>query len=254
VAFVAADLAIGGPLELSSAFGYAATSAGRFTGLGNGGFAIVATAAVVLVGCAPRPAPWIPVLLAAVTCMIGAPMLGNDVGGLLTLAPVGVVLVAVLWRRFSWTVAVAAAALGVLLVLAVGAYDLQRPAAERTHLGRFLADGHWADVLGRRLAVDAHGYLVVPPLIPLVLIFLGIAVALWRGRWARVLPFGSPARAGLGAGLAVALIGHAVNDSGPVLVGIACITIGPFVVLQALAADDAVPPTVAPATKDPART
>jgi hypothetical protein len=45
-----------------------------------------------------------------------------------------------------------------------------------------------------------------------------------------------------------------VNDSGPVLVGIACITIGPFVVLQALAADEAVPPTVFPAAQDPVRT
>jgi len=238
VGFVAVDLGAGGPLELSSAFGYAATSAGRFTGLGNGGFAIVATAVAVLVACAPRRAPWIPVLLGATTVLIGAPVLGNDIGGLLTVASVSVVTVAVLWDAVRWQAVVGALVVGVGLVLAAGAYDLSRPPNERSHIGRFLTGGRWLDVLERRSAVNLHGYLVIPVLVPLVLIALGMAVGLWRGRWTGLLPLGSTSRVGLGAALAIALIGHAVNDSGPVLVGIACITIGPFLVLRALAVDE----------------
>jgi hypothetical protein len=78
-----------------------------------------------------------------------------------------------------------------------------------------------------------------------------MCVQLARGRWTGLLPARSPARVGLAASLAVALIGHAVNDSGPVLVGIACITVGPFLVHQALARDETSPSTAHPRGGEP---
>ena len=127
--------------------------AGRFTGYGNLSFgllsvsALLVTAAVAtLVGRRARPerarrATWGTVVgLGLVTvAIIGAPGLGRDFGGVLSALP-GFLLLALLLVRARVTVVRLGLILGAAVV-AVGtvAYlDWLRPAAERSHLGRFV--------------------------------------------------------------------------------------------------------------------
>src|SRR5439155_1605608 len=156
VALLVADVATGARLQVASVLGYAPTGAGRFYGIGNGAFGVLGAATVLAaaghLGRAPRRTDAlaaVAALFGLVVVVDGAPTLGADGGGVVTLVPVlAVVLVALARHRVSWRV-VAAAALGAVVVIAlVVGVDLLRPAADRTHLGRTLAVGF----LGGRLA------------------------------------------------------------------------------------------------------
>lgn len=192
------DAALGAPLAFNGALGMDAVVAGRFYGMSNTGFAIAAAALIVVIAAlrplAPHGRAWTVGLVALVgggaLVLDGAPWLGADLGGALTLAPVLVVLAVALAAprlgRRGWLRAGLGAGAGMLVVGAIlAALDLTRPADRRTHLGRFaagLADGSAWSTLGRKA-----GALIAPfvssglALAALAAGLIAIASAAWWG-------------------------------------------------------------------------
>lgn len=239
IALVTIDLGLGGPLQLSSAFGGAAHSAGRFTGLGNAAFAVYAGCALVAIHCGRRRAPWMVALLVLVTLADALPSLGGDVGGVVTLAPIFALTVAALWGRLSWrALFLAGAATTAVLGVAV-AVDLSRPEDARTHLARFVAGGGRSSSIGGKVAQNLGTYEAIPILAVVVAAAAAVAVLLWRGRFRRFLPPGTPARIGVVAAVAVALVGNLVNDSGPIVTLLVLSVLAPALVVRSAATDPA---------------
>ena len=267
VVLLVADLATGANLQTSSLLGYSYHSAARFTGLGNTAFAMLAATAVlaaalhvhhasrrreatVTAGC----------LLALVALVDGAPSLGSDVGGILTLVPVfGLVLMVLSGRRLSWkAVGLAAGAAVAVVVVATGA-DLLRPAGSRTHLGELAArigDEGWEPVrttLDRKLAVNLRSFRSPWAWVIAITGAYLLAVLAWARGWARLLPPRSALRAGLVGVLAAGVLGYAVNDSGAVVTGVAFVYVGPFLTALALRREPAQPLALEPtAARSPA--
>ena len=188
------DAAAGAPLAFNNPLGMNAVVAGRFYGVSNTAFALVAGVLVVVIagiwevlGGGRRNALLVTALLGGAALLIdGAPQLGADVGGALTLVPTLAFLAAGLaglhlsWRRWL--------AIGAATVLVVGGFavvDLLRPGGP-THLGRFarqVADGSAAGVLGRK-AYALVGPFVTKPVMAAALAcaVVIVAAALWWGR------------------------------------------------------------------------
>ena len=244
VTLVTIDLGFGGHLQVSSAFGGAAHSTGRFTGLGNAAFAVYAASALMAVHCARRRAPWMVALLVLVALVDALPPLGGDVGGAVTLTPIFALTLAALWDRLSWRAVAAAAAAVVAVVGLALAVDLSRPDDARSHLGRFVSGGGRSSSIGGKVTQNLETYVAVPALAVVVAITATFAVLLWRGRFRRALPPGTPARIAVAAALAVALVGNLLNDSGPIVTLLAMSIISPALVVRSAAGDP--PPRVLP--------
>ena len=253
LATLVGDVLTGSSLELDGLLGYDAIVAGRFVGYGNLTFGLFSVSVLLLTAAAAAVLAWrgrpaagrdappadggparlrwlLPVAGcgAATVVLVGAPALGRDFGGVLAAVP-GFVVLGMLLARIRVTVARLGAVLAaaVVVVGSVAVLDWLRPAAERSHLGRFVAqvvEGQaWTVVLRKGQA--NLGILVGSPLAWLLPVALVAALWLLRpggllrsgaGRGPAGLPAG-PARV-LRAGLtAVALslaVAAAVNDSG----------------------------------------
>jgi hypothetical protein len=256
IALLLADVATGARLQLAGILGYAPQTASRWFGLGNTAFGAVAGASLLLAGFHVAHAPRrrealvsVAALLAVVTFVDGAPFLGADVGGVMTLVPVGALAVLALaggrltWRRAA---VVGGATAGALAVLT--AADLLRPPESRTHLGRLASetlhggDGSLFATVARRAEVTLdvmtqNFWTAVTPVIAVL-----VLVALLRWPWARrLVPPRTPLRAGLLAALAAGLIGMAVNDSGVIVVAMVMVSVGPVLALLALSDAPAAP-------------
>jgi hypothetical protein len=152
VGLIAVDVALGAPLQVNTTFGYSVAVAGRFVGLGNLAFALFGSAAIVLaaliVDRAPRGGLTLAVgLLAVVLLLEGLPMLGADVGGVVSMVPAfGVTALILAGRRIGGREVVGlVAATGVALLL-FAFIDAARPAEVQTHLARLadhVLDGRW---------------------------------------------------------------------------------------------------------------
>ena len=188
------DAAAGAPLAFNNPLGMNAVVAGRFYGVSNTAFALVAGALIVVIagvwvalGGGRRTALVVTSLLGGAALLVdGAPQLGADVGGALTLVPTLAFLAAGLaglhlsWRR--WLV------IGAATVLVVGGFavvDLLRPGGP-THLGRFarqVADGSAAGVLGRKAYALVGPFITKPVMVAaLACVMTLVAAALWWGR------------------------------------------------------------------------
>ena len=188
------DAAAGAPLAFNNPLGMNAVVAGRFYGVSNTAFALVAGALVVVIagawevlGGGRRSALLVTALLGGAALLVdGAPQLGADVGGALTLVPTLVFLAAGLaGLRLSWRRWLAIGATTVLVVGGFAVVDLLRP-GEPTHLGRFarqVADGSAAGVLGRK-AYALVGPFITKPVMAAALAcaVVIVAAALWWGR------------------------------------------------------------------------
>src|SRR5439155_20377623 len=237
VALLVADVATGARLQVASVLGYAPTGAGRFYGIGNGAFGVLGAATVLAaaghLGRAPRRTDAlaaVAALFGLVVVVDGAPTLGADGGGVVTLVPVlAVVLVALARHRVSWRV-VAAGALGAVVVIAlVVGVDLLRPAADRTHLGRTVADGTVFTTVARKASTNVRvlTHSVWAWMLPVAALLLGGLARRWRGAAHEV-------RVGAAGALAVAVLGYVVNDSGVVVAGPALALLCPFAAIAAL--------------------
>lgn len=188
------DAAAGAPLAFNNPLGMNAVVAGRFYGVSNTAFALVAGALVVVIASAwevlgggRRSALLVTALLGGAALLVdGAPQLGADVGGALTLVPTLAFLAAGLaGLRLSWRRWLAIGAATVLVVGGFAVVDLLRPGGP-THLGRFarqVADGSAAGVLGRK-AYALVGPFVTKPVMAAALAcaVVIVAAALWWGR------------------------------------------------------------------------
>ncbi len=250
VVVILADIATGARLQLSSILGYSPQNAGRFTGLGNLGFAVLAATAIVAglvhvhtaVPSRRREAIVATgVLFALVVAGDGWPTLGGDVGGTLTLLPVlGASLLVLSGRKLRARTVLIAAAGALALAAAMTGLDVLRPAAERTHLGRFAADafsdhGTFWTVLARKwtLAVRPFRVSIWTWAVP-VISLLGVYALVVRRAGQRLLATGSALRVAVTATLLVGVIGGLVNDSGVAITAMTLTYVGTLLALLAL--------------------
>lgn len=243
------DLLTGARLQMSSLAGYSPLVAGRFAGIGNVAFGVFGTAAVliaaVLAGTArsPRTAGLIVVGVGLVTIVVdGAPALGSDFGGVLALVPAFAVLaMLVTGSRVSVLrlALVGAAAVGVVSSFAL--LDYARPAAERTHLGRFvgqLLHGGAATVIRRKADANLHllTHSVLTLLVPLAILFVLGVLLRPTGGLRRAFQLAPALRAGVLATLVLGIIGFAVNDSGVAVPAMAGTLLLPVMIAAAVSA------------------
>jgi hypothetical protein len=242
------DLVLGAPWQLNGAFGYSPLQAGRFYGNGNLGYAVFLGSAIMgLCGLADaqgrRRAPvWLGVGLAIVLIMEGLPQLGADLGGVLA----GVPAVCVLWliardRPVKVRTVVGIAVAGAVAAVAMVGIDLLRPAAGRTHLGRFASEalgdpaGAWLTVQ-RKIGANVSLFLntrwtwIVPTAIVLLVLLF------WRGRGllGGVLTRRPLLRAAIWGALTAGIVGMFVNDSGVAIPAMVLILTVPYFALVGL--------------------
>ncbi len=247
-AVIVIDLSTGAHLQYGSFFGYAPNKGMRFIGIGNAAFALLSASTITV--CAAlvarsenrRAAIWIASLFAAVVVVAdGAPWMGADVGGILSTVPIfGLTLWVLSGRRVRWrTLAVAAGAAAVVLAVAVG-LDALRDPERQTHFSRFFLQLGDRDLVRATLARKWSANMRVLRrslwawLVPVTAAFSYLVLAVGRS-WQRVLPPRSAERIGVEATLVLALVGWLLNDSGIVVVALASMYLGPYVLLLALA-------------------
>ena len=250
---------LGSRLQLSTVFGDSPIVAGRFSGVNNVTFSQVVVAALLLAAFIRHRFPdrggtyGAGAVLGGALLVIGAPMWGADVGGVLAGVPAFAVTFALLsgWRiRIRTIVAFGAAAVGVLLAL--GLLDLTRASEDRSHLGRFLeriGEDGWdgfQTVIGRKAAANLRTVISSVWRFITIPLFVFAGFLAWRapGR-AREVRDRVPELDAALAGLAVAaLLGYAVNDSGIAVPGVMVAVLIPAAAY--LVARQAVEPDVLP--------
>jgi hypothetical protein len=244
-AFLLVDQIIGAPAQLDSVYGYTSVAAGRFYGLGNLGFALLAASVLLLAGMVTdrwgvggRRAAAAIIVVTAVT--IGHPALGDDVGGILAMVAAGATFGFRAWkgakipRRLVPAVGIA----GIAAVGAFGAIDLARPPSQRTHMGDFLQaliqDPSSVWILIKRkgelafsLAVQNYWGIVAVAAIA-VLVFLHRRSGL---SWGTLVKDHPGMRAGLDALLVAAVVGSILNDSGVAVAGLMLAIAAPWALL-----------------------
>lgn len=245
-AVIIVDTWLGTPMQMSSWLGSSMHNAGRFYGIPNTTFAVLGACSILWGVLHLDRAPRRTEALVTVGCVFllallsaGLPMLGADVGTLMTLFPVyALLLVTLSGRRIKVRTAVASmAAMAVVVVLAAVA-DLARPEASRSHLGRFasrvLEEGPSAiteSFLRKQSAnVRILGGSTWTDLLPIIAVFLVVTLVVWRW-WGDALPSGGVRRVGFVAVLGAAALGFATNDSGPIVIALFVAFLAPYVLL-----------------------
>ena len=227
------DLATGAHLQMSSVAGYSPLVAGRFAGIGNVAFGVLAAALLLALAALTRRAAVVAVVGVVAVLLDGAPPFGSDVGGVLALVPALVLLAMLLsGRRVSVPRLLAAGVAGAVVVGAFALLDLTRAEADRTHLGRFAADvlDGTAGTLLRRKADAVLGLLFSSPvtaLLPLVVAAAVYLVVRPPAPLRAVLDRAPAWRAGLLALGLTSAIGFAVNDSGAAVPALALVVAVP---------------------------
>jgi hypothetical protein len=230
VALIGVDVLVGAPLQLNTVFGYSVAVAGRFAGVGNLAFALLGAGAVVLAALlaerfGARGLRAALVVLIAVLLVDGLPVLGADVGGVLSTVPAFTLAAVVLFgRRIDYRTVVVAMAAALVALVGVAFIDLARPAADQTHLARLaqhMLDRRWTpffNSLARRWTAsfgsgDTGAWVVLAILAGVVLAYLAQRAVSRSGRFRRRPSLDRPERAAA-VGLSVlALLGLIANDS-----------------------------------------
>lgn len=229
------DVMTGSRLSLSAAFGYSPTGNSRLYGISNYSYGQLAAAvcllAAMITGVPTRGRRRLAVgLLVATLVVLGVPIWGSDVGGVLAFTPsIALFVVLVFGKRIRpRTVVVGGLATG-LAIVAFGLLDLSRPPAQRAHLGRLFERignegvGPLLDLMERKLLanlnVSTSSFWVAA--VPIALLFwLFVAQYPTRPltRLRAELPGIGPAFA---AAISAAALGSLVNDSGAIVGGVA---------------------------------
>ncbi|MFN2525451.1 MAG: hypothetical protein ABR505_04205 [Actinomycetota bacterium] len=241
------DLLSGSHLQLNTVFSYSPIVAGRFFGIGNIAFTVLAAAAL-LTGTlvvhrwrGSRAAlASVGALFLTVVVIDGAPQFGSDVGGVLALVPgFGLTLLLLAGRKPTWGAAVLAIGATALLLALLLAVDLARPPDERTHLARLFEDVRSGggqiliDALERKIQTNLRVFAstIWTFLVPPALAFMGYLLLRPKGRWQLLADRHPRLRAGLVGSLIVAVLGFAVNDSGIVVPAVVLSFLAPVAVL-----------------------
>ncbi|MDQ1485028.1 MAG: hypothetical protein QOJ62_721 [Actinomycetota bacterium] len=276
VAVIGADLVSGGHLQMFTMAGYSPLVAGRFAGIGNVGFGVLAAGAILWAGgaaesvLATASGPMAPAatahpvrtrvpaglrarvrnpLVGAVAlvglvavALDGAPTWGGDVGGVLALVPAFAALTwTVMGTRPSWRrlLATAGGAIGAVGVL--GAIDYARPADRQTHLGRFVGDllhgGAWT-VVHRKMVADGRllTHSALTLAVPVLVVAAVAIVARPPGTLRRAFTLAPILRGTLIGVLVMAVIASVVNDSGVAIPALVLLVVLPAVMAVAVVA------------------
>ena len=248
------DLLTGTTLQFNSLMGYTAVVGGRYYGLANIPFALLATALLMATAVAAdhlvragrrRAAVGIVAGLGVTaTLLAGWPGIGSDFGGVIAFVPgIAVTALLVAGRRVSILKIGAFCVVGGVAVSIIALLDHMRPAAAQTHLGRFAGqvfDGTFLPTIGRKLGAMLNTMLS-PNLMPIViagLVFLVFAVLRPAQISAGVVPQAfarAPMlRAGLIGALVSGVVGMLVNDSGTAVLSMAVALAVPLVLTAGL--------------------
>jgi hypothetical protein len=230
-----ADVVTGSRLSLDAAFGYSATGNSRLYGISNYSYGQLAAAtclvaAWLVTAVAGRRGWLLGITTMLVTLVVlGVPIWGSDVGGVLAFTPATAVFaVMVSGRRIRARTLVAGAAATAVAIAVFGALDLARAPSNRGHLGRLFerigseGPGPVVAMIERKLEANLE---VSTSSLWVLCIPLGIAFWLFLRR-SPGRPYGlvaerfSALRAGLGAALTAGVLGSALNDSGAIIGGI----------------------------------
>jgi hypothetical protein len=248
-AVLVGDLLTGTTLQFDSLMGYTAVVGGRYYGLANIPFALLATAVLMvtaiaaqhLVRAGRRTVAVAGVAGLGVTAMLlaGWPGVGSDFGGVIAFVPgIAVTALLVAGKRVSVLKLAGFCVLGGVVVSVIAVLDHLRPPASQTHLGRFVGqviDGTFLPMIGRKLGAMLNTMLS-PNLMPIViagLAFLIFAVLRPGQISAGVVPQAfarAPMlRAGLIGALVSGVVGMLVNDSGTAVLSMAVALAVPLV-------------------------
>jgi hypothetical protein len=230
-----ADAMTGSDLSLSAAFGYSPTGNSRLYGISNYAFGQVAASSCLLAAfvagrwATARGRAAAVALLAAVLVVIGMPLWGSDVGGIIAFTPTILVFAALVtgYRVRPRTVVIGLFVTGVAVTV-FGLVDLARPEGQRAHLGRLferVGDEGLEPLLSimerkllANLRVTTTSFWIAA--IPVAVAFL-IFLARYPGRpLARLRERLPTLQAGLSAALVAGVIGSVVNDSGAIVGGV----------------------------------
>jgi hypothetical protein len=266
VGLIALDIVLGAPLQLNTTFGYSVAVAGRFTGLGNLAFALFGSATIVLAALVadrsgPRGVRVALALMAAVVVMEGLPMLGADVGGVISMVPAfGVTALVLLARPVGWRELLALVLATAMILFLFALVDAARPPEVQTHLARFaenVFDARWETLsksLGRRWqaslgGAELAGWITVGAAMAVAAGYAAL-VALGRVGPRASRPLRHRPTLAAAAGLAVlGTVGLVANDSSVAVPLTMLIVIAPAVMLRVLAPEGADPVTGARATR-----
>jgi hypothetical protein len=245
VGVLVVDVVSGAHLQFNSGFGFSPEVAGRFIGLGNISYAFLASAAVLLAGLVAhrvggRAGAWAGISVLGVAVVVdGAPFLGADVGGVLTMVPAFALTAALLLgRRVRAGAVVALFAVTAIAISIAAVVDSLRPAAQRTHLGRLVeqigdeGSSAFTSVVVRKLEMNLST-LASSDWRPIAAAVLGLVAYLaWsRDHHLRRLVASVPEmRASLVGFAVVAALGYALNDQGIVIPAAMLAVLGPVLV------------------------
>jgi hypothetical protein len=227
------DLMTGANLQLNTVFSYSPLVAGRFAGIGNTAYSVLAAAAVIagtLIvhrGGGSRYSLAVAASLFILVVIVdGAPDFGADVGGILALVPgLGATWLLLAEKRPNVKTVLL---LCVAVLAAVGVFlavDLAQPEASQTHLARLFEDAQargsdvFVDIVQRKIETNLRVFrtTIWTYLVPPALALIALLLLRPRNRWERVAERYPRLRAGLIGGLVLAVVGFAVNDSGIVV-------------------------------------
>ncbi|MBI4943029.1 MAG: hypothetical protein HY830_19975 [Actinobacteria bacterium] len=246
---LAGDVLTGSRLVISSLMGVQPVVAGRFYGFSNPGFALFATGCLLaatagadwLVNAGRRRTAALTVAGVGLACLVvdGTPGLGSDFGGPPAIVPAFALLA--LWVagvKITWRRALLIGGGTVVVLVGLSVVDWLRPAADRTHLGRFVqtvVDGGALAVVQRK-ALQNLGILFKPlsALLPFAVAFVVLVLARPVAWGARPLQLAydrsSVLRHGLASFAILVGIGFALNDSGTAIPAVAATVAIPLLI------------------------
>jgi hypothetical protein len=225
---IVVDLLTGSRLQMSSLLGYSPVVAGRFFGVGNLVFAVLATSATLvgagLAARAPRGRPLVVLTLGLVVVVAdGGPMFGADFGGVLAMVPAfGLLALLVSGRRVSWRNLLLVGIVTALGAALVGYVDSLRPLEDQTHIGRFFArlveagPSAVSQIIVRKASANWNVLTssVLTLSVPIAVAFVVLVLMRPAGRLRRALDEEPGLKWGLQSAAVVNLLGFALNDSG----------------------------------------
>lgn len=268
VAVPAFDVTNGSQLSMSAAFGYSPTGNSRLYGISNYSLGAFGAAVSLLAAFVASRGPQRRYRLAAVGMMvaalaiIGVPIWGANVGGILSFSPVVVLFAAQLLRTRvrMWRMAVGFGLVTGVAVAAFAALDLARPPQERAHLGRLMERisdegvGILFGFIERKgaAAIEVSFSTFWSAAVVVAVVFL-VYLRRLPGRPVSQLRADIPhLTAGLVAAIAAAVFGSIANDSGTIVGGTAMLVVAVTVVWLTLEPAP-MPATPSAAHLEPAR-
>ncbi len=253
VGLISADVLLGATLQVNAVFGYSVAVAGRFAGLGNLAFALFGSATIVLAALVVdrygrRALPWALALLAAVVLLEGLPMLGADVGGVVSMVPAfGITALVLAGRRVRLVDIVLLGITAGVVVLGFAFIDMARPVGSRTHLARLaehLVEGRWNPLFGtfgRRLEASFGDVEVGiwALILGLIVVLGGFVILVVRGQLDPQDPLRNRHAPTVAAALGLAVlasVGLVANDSSIAVPTTMLIVVAPVLALRTIAA------------------